>query len=244
MAEYAAKGMLTPIAVPSESDEAKRSMVRRRCQLADNLRKVKTRIKAHLLFLGVEDPRGLHIWTRASIKALSQLDLNPAARCTLDSLLLELSDLEANLAVLKQHLSELYKDEAHSKTMECLQSMPGVGPVVASIFVLELFRPERFSRGEEVASYLGLAPMVRQSGESQKGGRIRLVGQKRLKSLLVEAAWIWKAKDPWAQAFYGQLLSRSGIAQKAIIGLARKMAIIHWRLLTEKRPYRPGSAIA
>ena len=243
LAEYVAKGMLKPIAVPTEADEAKRSLVRRRHQLADNFRKAKTRIKALLLFLGVEEPPGLWMWTRGSIKALSQLDLNKAARWTLDSLLIELSCLEDNLTALKGHLAELSKDKAHRKAIKCLESVPGVGPVVANTFLLELFSPERFTRGEEVASYLGLAPMVRQSGESQKGGRIRPVGQNRLKSLLVEAAWIWRAKDPWANAFYGKLLSRTGIAQKAIIGLARKLAIILWRLVMEQRAYRPGPAI-
>lgn len=243
LAEYVAKSMLKPIEVPSEADEAKRSLVRRRHQLADNLRKVKTRIKSFLLYLGVEEPAGLRMWTRGSIKALNQLDLDTAARWTLDSLLFELTALEENLTAIKQHLAELSEDKAHSRTIEYLTSMPGVGPVVANTFVLELFKPERFSRAEEVTSYLGLAPVVRQSGESQKGGRIRPVGQKRLKSLLVEAAWIWRAKDPWANAFYKRLLSRTGLAQKAIIGLARKMAIVLWRLMMEQRPYRPGRAI-
>ena len=66
LAEYAAKGILQPIAVPSETEEARRTLVRRRHQLADNLRKVKTRIKALL-------------WTRRSIKALGQLDLEKSA---------------------------------------------------------------------------------------------------------------------------------------------------------------------
>ncbi len=231
LAEYAAKDMLQPIAVPLEAEEAKRTLVRRRHQLADNLRKVKTRIKA------------LRLWTRGSIKALGQLDMNQAARWTLDSLLIELSNLEDNLAQLKRSLSELSEDETHQRTIANLKSMPGVGPVVANTFALEMFRPERFSRSEQVASYLGLAPMVRQSGESRRGGRISPAGQKRLKSLLVEAAWIWKAKDPWANAMYGKLLSRTGVAQKSIIGLARKMAIILWRLIMEQRPYRPKPAV-
>lgn len=238
LAEYVAKGLLNPIAVPSESDEAKRSLVRRRHQLADNLRKVKTRIKALLLYMGVDEPKGLSMWTRGSIRALNQIELENAARWTMDSLLLELSSLEENLAMLKSRLTELSEDKVHRKAIECFKSMPGVGPIVANTFVLELFRPERFSRGEEVASYLGLAPVVRQSGESHKGGKIRPVGQKRLKSLLVEAAWVWRAKDPWANAIYGRLLSRTGIAQKAIVGLARKLAVILWRLIMEQRPYR------
>ena len=115
---------------------------------------------------------------------------------------------------------------------------------MANTFALELFRPKRFSRSEQVASYLGLAPIVRQSGESIRGGRISPAGQKRLKSLLGEAAWMWKAKDPGANAIYGKLLSRTGVSQKAIIGLAHKMAVILWRLIMEQRPYRPDPTIA
>lgn len=49
--------------------------------------------------------------------------------------------------------------------LACLQSVPGVGEVVATTFMLELYDPERFQRSEEVASYLGLAPMVRHNGK-------------------------------------------------------------------------------
>jgi transposase len=109
---------------------------------------------------------------------------------------------------------------------------------VATTFLCELFRPERFARAEEVASYLGLAPMVRHSGEKTPSGRLVPVGQTKLRSLLVEAAWMWRAKDDYARNLYNRFLSRMGIAQKAISALARKLAIILWRLCIEKRPYR------
>ena len=103
---------------------------------------------------------------------------------------------------------------------------------------MELFRPERFGRAEEVASYLGLAPMVRHSGEKSPSGRLRPVGQRRLRSLLVEAAWMWKARDEYAKKTYNRILNKVGIPQKAIAALARKLAVILWRLCIEKRPYR------
>lgn len=98
--------------------------------------------------------------------------------------------------------------------------------------------PERFNRAEEVASYLGLAPMVRHSGQKTPSGRLVPVGQTRLRSLLVEAAWLWRAKDNYAKEHYNRFLSRTGIAQKAITALAHKLAIILWRLSIEQRFYR------
>jgi transposase len=106
--------------------------------------------------------------------------------------------------------------------------------------MVELFDPERFQRAEEVTSYLGLAPMVRHSGEKTPSGRLRPAGQTRLRSLLIEAAWMWRQYDPYARALFNRFLGRMGIAQKAIAAVARKLAIILWRLYVEGRPYRPA----
>ncbi len=127
-------------------------------------------------------------------------------------------------------------------SMACLQSVPGVGPVVATIFALELFRPERFKRPEEVVSYLGLVPVVRRSCNKTPSGRLVPVGQTRLRSLLIEAAWMWRAKDSYADSLYKRFLGKTGIAQKAIAANARRLAIILWRLCIEQRMYRPALA--
>ncbi|MEP1611990.1 MAG: IS110 family transposase [Roseobacter sp.] len=69
----------------------------------------------------------------------------------------------------------------------------------ASNFLAEPFSPERFNKPEEVTSYLGLAPVVSQSGGSAARARIRPVGQKRLRGILVEAGWQWTWRDPEAK---------------------------------------------
>ncbi|WP_419785298.1 transposase [Pseudodesulfovibrio sp.] len=111
-----------------------------------------------------------------------------------------------------------------------MRSVPGVGEVVATAFAAEIYRPERFTRSEEVTAYLGLAPVVRQSGGGKGKSFIRPVGQRRLRSLLVEAAWGWKQRDEWAREFYNRILSRHGVPQKAITALARKLAAVLWKL--------------
>lgn len=223
LAEYGAKGMIKSIVIPTEKEEAKRSLIRRRHLLVDSIRKCKQRIKGKLLFLGLQEPQEVRNWTQNAPEVLLALPMDDVARLALESFLREFAFLQ---------------EEGIKKTMTCLKSVPGVGMVVASTFCMELFRPERFNRAEEVTSYLGLAPMVYHSGENNPSGRLKPVGQRRLRSLLIEAAWMWRSRDKYAQKIYNRLLGKSGIPQKAITALARKLAVILWRLSVEKRTYR------
>lgn len=238
LADYAAKGLLRSIAVPSAQQEAQRSLLRRRHTLVDSLRRCKQRIKGLLLFLGLVEPKRVVRWGRGAAEALRELPMEPPARLTLESHLRELSFYQKELSEVDEQLRQMSRQQGEA--LACLRSVPGVGEVVASAFVLELFDPERFERAEEVASYLGLAPMVHHSGEKTPSGRLRPVGQSRLRSLLIEAAWIWRQYDLYARELYNRFLSRTGIAQKAIAALARKLAIILWRLYVERRPDRPA----
>ena len=174
LAELAMRGLLKPIAIPSEEEEASRSLDRRAHQLTDSIRKVKGRIKSLLLFCGIKEPPGLRYWNQASMAALDRSDLAEGAALTLESLIRE----------LKGHIEERkwvwgkLKDKAQQRDVDNLRTVPGVGPVTARTFCLELFRPKRFNRAEEVTSFLGLAPMVRRSGSGKPTARTRKVGRK------------------------------------------------------------------
>jgi transposase len=243
LSEYAAKGMLKAIAVPSVEDEARRVLLRRRHKVVDAVRRCKQRIKSQLLYLGIKEPKEISRWSNASAFALSKLSMHPCARSALESLLRELAFFQEELRQLETELMSAVKDRVNRTTMSCLKSVPGVGSVVAASFALELFRPERFDHADQVSSYLGLAPMIRQSGQSRSSGRLVPVGQSRLRSLLIEAAWSWKSKDAYAASLYKRFVGRMGIAQKAICAVARKLAIILWRLMVEQRAYKPKPAL-
>nr|MDJ0990980.1 IS110 family transposase [Desulfobacterales bacterium] len=238
LAAYADDCRVRPIAVPSESEEAARSLLRRRHALANGRRRCKQRIKAHLLYLGVSAPEGLDHWSQAAVGSLRGLDLDPSARLTLESLLRELDFHKEELRRVEGQLVELLASGAQHERLGHLRSVPGVGFLTAASYMLEVFRPERFNNARQVASYLGLAPMVHHSGARKPRGKITPVGQSRLRSLLIEASWVWKSHDSYAAKLYNRFLSRMGIAQKAIVAVARRLAIILWRLSIEQRAYR------
>ena len=243
LSAYAAKGMLKSIAIPSVEEEARRALMRRRHKTVDAIRRCKQRIRSQLLLQGIEPPKALSHWSKSAVESLRKLQMEPGFRIALDSLLRELAFFQKELCQLQKDLTRTVKDRKCRADMAYLKSVPGVGPILAATYSLELFCPERFQVADQVSSYLGLAPMVRQSGQTRGSARLVPVGQRRLRSLLIEAAWCWKSKDPYAAALYNKFLSRTGIAQKAICAVARKLAIILWRLMVEQRFYKPGTAV-
>jgi len=239
LAQFASKGLLRSIAVPTVQEEADRALCRRRHQLVDSIRRCKQRIKGFLLYHGFKETESLRRWHADYPDQIAALPLETEGRLTIESHLRELAFLENELRSVIDQLGRMNLRPCHQPVIKALTSVPGVGKIVATTFHAELFRPERFNRAEEVASYLGLAPTVRQSGERTSRGYLVPVGQTRLRSLLIQAAWVWRAKDPYAQGIYNKLLSKNGIPQKAIAALARRLAIILWRLSIEQRAYRP-----
>jgi transposase len=239
LAEYAAKKMIEAITAPSEQESAERSVLRRRNQLVDSTRKTKQRIKSFLLFHGIEEEYGLRYWNRSARSKLSKLPLQSDLNFVLKSLLRQLSYEEEELVKITNRLSRIAKRSQHGEVVKNLKTVPGVGDIAACASRTELFRPERFRRAEEFCSFPGLAPAIGQRREKRQGGWLMRSGQTRLKSLLIEAAWMWRAKDPWARKKYQIHLGRCGIAQKAITALARRLAVILWRLSLENRACVP-----
>lgn len=239
LAEYSAHGMLKSIAVPTESEEALRALVRRRHDVAEEIRRTKQRIKSLLL---VNDDKSLKAWTEDALEAILQSPREPSVKLVLQSLVRSLKYLKIERKILEKDIAAVMNDKEREKVTACLKSVPGVGDVTAATFCAEIFQPERFENAGQVASLVGLAPVVRQSGLKKPVGRLIPTGQKRLRTMLVEAAWTWQAKDPQVHKFYQKMVSRSGLPQKAIVAVARKLLVILWRLALEKRPYRLAAA--
>ena len=238
LAEFAARDMLKSIAVPNVQEEVFRGLVRRRQAITDQVRTCKQRLKSILLYYAIDDAPELANWSAKDLHALSILDLPEDLAATRDSLLEELAALERNRKQVDKGIRASVSNNPELKARhKYLTTVPGVGDRVALTFLAEVFHPERFMCAGEVTSYLGLAPMVHHSGEKTPRGRIRPVGQRRLRSLLVEAAWIWKRMEPQAQDVYNRILARTNLPQKAIVAVARRLAQILWRIALEQRSY-------
>jgi transposase len=125
-----------------------------------------------------------------------------------------------------------------------LMTVPGVGPLTALTFVHTLEDPGRFRRSREVGAYLGLVPRQAQSGSRDPQLPISKAGDERLRRLLVQCAHrilgpfgAASSLRSWAQT----LAARGGPAgrKRAIVALARKLAVVLHRLWARQESWRP-----
>ena len=241
LAVFAQKGLLRSVRVPTEQEEADRQVVRLREQLTRKLRVVQQQIKALLLQHGIAEPAGLAHWTTTAVNALRELELAAEMRFCLDVMLDERRHALEQVARATRRLEELAKTDRHRETTSTLRTVPGVGPITAMTFRVELHEPGRFADGGQVARMLGLAPQVLQSGPTRREGRLLKSGNARLRTVLIEAAWRWVAGDATATEKYRRLVASTGNGKKAIVGMARRLAILLWRMSLSGEPYRAAA---
>jgi len=109
---------------------------------------------------------------------------------------------------------------------------PSVGPITALVFKTSIEDPGRFSRGEDVGAFAGLAPRRDQSGLRDRMGCISKAGDPMLRSALYEAAnnMLCRLKRPCALQAWGQRLVLTKGPKRARVAVARKLAILLHRL--------------
>jgi transposase len=237
LAEFAAKELLTEVAIPSEQQEVDRQVSRLRNQLGGKRIRIKQQIKSMLLQHNIKEPSGLARWTKQSIIQLHDMELCPEIRFTMDVMLDQLNYLQTQIKRVDKQLKEIFSKDDHARQMEILQSHPGVGPMTARQFCAEVFSPERFDKSTQITRYVGLCPLVSQSGQKRKDGRLMKAGQIKLRANLVEAAWAWVRVDPDAKETFRRLLSNTGEPNKAIAAMARRLAIHLWKMLCDDKFY-------
>ena len=241
LAEFLARDMLKGIAVPSREEFALREIERARQRLVKQRREARQTIRAFLLRNGLEEPLGLDSWGIAPVQALREMPLPAYLRLSLDSYLEEHATILVSLAKISKQLTKAALEQGHGEQIGNLRTIPGVGTTIAHTFTSEIFRPERFKRAEDICAYVGLSPVTHHSGAGKERAWIRPCGQRYLRSILVESAWRLIAVERCYREFYNRVRAKSGLAQKAIVAVARKLLVLLWRIAIERRPYRPAA---
>jgi transposase len=160
----------------------------------------------------------------------------------------DLAEIIACLLAARQSLRECFAT-LHRKVLAIvrdddvcrrLMSIPGVGPVVSLAFSATIDIPARFKTSKAVGPALGLTPVLNQSGESNRIGRVSLCGDAMMRALLYEAAQVLLTrvqKWSWLKAWAVNVARRRGL-QKAIVALARRLAVIMHRLWSDGTEFR------
>ena len=148
-----------------------------------------------------------------------------------------------------QNLSNEIEAVAHQDAgCERLMSVPGVGPIISSAMVAAIGTGDGFSKGRDFAAWLGLVPKQISTGDRTILGKISRRGNRYLRVLFVQAAWVvlikpksWERHGlkPWIEAAKKRL-HRNVLA----IALANKLARIAWSVLARGRGFEARPAVA
>jgi transposase len=121
-----------------------------------------------------------------------------------------------------------------------LTTINGVGAQTAAYLIAELGDPARFHSAAALASYVGVAPRLRQSGKRRFSGTavIRL-GNARLRKALWMPVLTAVRFNPWLRDYYERLVSRGKPRKVALVAAMRKLLAAVWSVATHRRPFVP-----
>jgi transposase len=208
-------------------------LVRQRTMLINAMR-------AHMAEFGIVAPVGVP-QVKKLLGIIADTDdarLPTVARTCLESLARQFLSLGAEIHAAEKHIHAWHRSNEVSRRLE---TIPGIGPIIASALAASITDPEVFRSGRELAAWIGLVPRQNSTGGKQRLGKISKQGDRYLRWLLVAGAMSvvrharrrGTANLPWLT----NIIARKP-TKVAAVALANKTARIVWALLRHGGTYQ------
>jgi len=198
-------------------------------------------IRAFLLERGIAVRQGLR-FLRAelpTILATRSDALSPRMLRLIEDQAGDWRRLDARIEDLSEEVEALARQD---QACERLMTVPGIGPIISSAMVAAIGTGDAFSKGRDFGAWLGLVPKQISTGDRTILGSISKRGNRYLRALFVQAAWVVLVKLGKKWERYG-LRSWIEAAKKRLhhnvlaIALANKLARIAWAVLHKGRAF-------
>ena len=228
------------VVAPTPEEEDRRRISRERRTLIKERIEHVNRIKGLLASQGIFEYEPMRKDFRNRIDGLRTGDGRPLLLHLKAEIIRELDRIDLVLrqvAVIEAERDALVKSDSTDTQAPAalLMKLKGIGPEFAAVLWLEgLFR--RFANRRQLAAYAGLAPSPWQSGSVNRDQGISKSGNPRLRTVMVELAWLWLRYQPasalscWFRERVGS--ERGRIRRITIVALARKLLVALWRYTT------------
>ena len=218
LARFGAAQNPAPWRPPSASARRLKALLTRRDAVADDLQRERNRQEAN--------------------------DFSPVPQAVGDSIAQSIAFLEAELARLEKMIAEhINNDPDLRNKKDLLETIPGVGPRVSG-HMTALFAGRTFDSAEQLAAYLGLVPVMWESGSSVRGRpHMSKAGPAYLRKVLYMPAIVARRWNPHIKALNDRLLAK-GKSKMAVTGAAmRKLAHLCFGVVHSGKPYDPKFAM-
>ena len=240
-------GTLPTVWIPPGPLRELRELTRTRVVLVAQRTRWKNRITATLAKWGLppseySDPYGKN--AREELEGHMER-LPEQTRWSTRQMLAQLDSLSEQIRQFEKRLEELVDV---TPEMPWLETMPGVGIILAATIALEIGEVGRFLSAERLASYAGTVPRVHASGDRVRYGRTRPDVNRYLKWAFAEAANsaavnYRRCPDRHVSELYGRLRARKGHS-KAVGAVARHLAEAAFHVLSRQQAYRDPTTAA
>ena len=226
------------VRVPAAEAEGQRHLVRERGTLQKEIGQHRDRLRKLLGTVGcwgsIEGDLTGRL-ARGEMKGYGGSVLAAALRERLVRECARLRRVEEQLAELEKTLPEQLPEAVQQRMVQLMQ-LKAIGPVGAQRLLLELYW-RQFDNRREVGACVGLVPQPYDSGESRVDQGISKAGNRRVRALLIEMAWMWLRWQPQSELaqWFAQRTRGTGSNKRgkriAIVAVARRLAILLWRYL-------------
>jgi transposase len=199
-------------------------------------------IRAHMAEFGIVAPVGVP-QVKKLLRIIADTDdarLPSLARTCLESLVRQFLSLDKEIYAAEKRIHTWHRSNEVSRRLE---TIPGIGPIIASALAASVTDPEVFKNGRELAAWIGLVPRQTSTGGKQRLGKISKQGDQYLRWLLVAGAMsvIRHAKRRGTnQAWLADMIARKP-TKVAAVALANKITRIAWVVLMRGETYRPAA---
>jgi transposase len=202
-----------------------RELVRHRAKLVAIRSGLKAQVHAVLAKEGVT-VTVTDLFGRAGRTLLGEVDLADAYRLRVDSLLRLIDDLEVEIDRFEQLVADVLAD--HSG-YHAVQTIPGVGPVLAAVFVAEIGDVGRFGGPAQLCSWAGLTPRHRESDTHVSRGHITKQGSRLIRWAAVEAVGRQRGATPIA-AHHHRVADRRGRSIGRVAAARKLLTLVYYGL--------------
>lgn len=235
-------GAIQGIYVPSRPKLEDRSLVRTRQSMMKKQTRCKNQIKSLLFFYGIDLPEELvrSSWSQKFLRWIEGIRMERnSGDMVLKAHLEELKHLKPIIASLNRAIILLSREAEYRDWVRLLRTIPGISTLTAMILLTELCELARFATLDHLASYVGLIPDTKASGETEHIGNLTHRRNAQLRAVLIEAAWTASRKDPMLLLAFNEYCKRMR-KTRAIVKIARKLLNRIRYVLKNQAEYVPG----
>jgi transposase len=157
-----------------------------------------------------------------------------------DPWLIEMLEHHQRLLIAQQRrIAQLDREIAQESDYDGRKVAKGLGQTTFASLQREAMDWKRFANRKQIGSYIGCCPSEFSTGTRQKLGSIDRLGNRRMRTVLVEAVWrlkkwnpSWRGFRKFPHVFGHQATARGATRKKAVVACARLLAVDLWRLQT------------